>query len=159
MKRRLHLLAFALLAACDPVDVGPDANIAPSLEVGTGDVAFTSFEDGDTLELVRGAQGAQHVWVALRASGIDPRGTILNLALTRDRDGAVVSQTFHVRVSLTPVEGERYAEVTGLTLVVPDPAQALLEDLTLRATVTEQESAGGRMATRERRVRVAWGEP
>jgi hypothetical protein len=155
-KARSHLLAALLLSACDPIDVGPDAYVPPALEVGSGDVAFVEFEDGDTLDLVRGVQGLQHVWIALRVWGIEPRGTILNLALVRDRDETVVSQAFYVRVSLTPVEGELYSEVTGLTLVVPVPEEALEEELTLRASVTEA-GEGGEVLTIERPIHVAWG--
>jgi hypothetical protein len=149
------LLTTVFLSACDPVDVGPDAYVPAALEVGNGHVAFVSFEDGDTLELVRGVQGLQHVWVAIRLWGIEPRGTILSLSLVRDRDEAVVSQPLHVRVSLTPVEGEPYSEVTGLTLVVPVPEEALDEALTLRASVTEA-GEGGEVVALERPVRVAW---
>ncbi len=155
-----------LLTACDPIDARdagaqPDANVPPALEVGTGAVEFAAIGDGDTLLLERGPQGAQHVWVALRAWGIDPRRTLLTLSLVRDRDGATVSQLFHVRVSLTAVPGETYAEVTGLTLVVPDPEQALNEELTLAATVTAHEDSGGEVLASERPIRIEWapGQP
>jgi hypothetical protein len=154
--RSLLLTIALLLAACDPIDVAPDAYVEPALEVGNGDVAFRSFDDGDTLDLVRGTQGLQHVWIALRTWGIEPRATILSLALVRDRDDMVVSQAFYVRVSLTPVEGELYSEVTGLTLVVPSPDEALEEGLTLRASVTEAGEEG-EIVTSDRAIRIAWG--
>jgi hypothetical protein len=132
------------------------ATTTATLEVGTGMEAFEAFADGDTLDLVPGCQGLQHVWVALRVRGIDPSGTIINLSLVRDRDQVVVSQVFHVRVSLMSVPGQPYHEVVGLTLVVPEPDEALGEDLTLRASVTEKESSGGRVLSAERHFRVEW---
>lgn len=161
---RRSLLLVLLLAGCDPLeagdspdlDAGPDLpDIEPALEVGTGAVAFVPFADGDTLALVRGAQGLQHVWIALRTWGIEPRGTLLSLALVRDRDRKAVSE-LHVRVSLTPVEGELYSEIDGLTLVIADPEAALDEPLTLRAGVTEAGD-GEATVTSERHLRVAWG--
>jgi hypothetical protein len=161
--RRSWLLAFLLIAACGPkqpdVDASePDGSVTgaePRVEIGNGADTFVAFDDGDTLGLIHGCQGAQHVWIALRAFDLSPRGTILDLALTRDRDGLQVSQTFTVRVSLTPIDGTDYAEVTGLTLIVPDPDQAIGEDLTLRATVTAMDGAS---ATSVRHIRVDWGE-
>ncbi len=158
--RRSCLFALLFLTACGPAHADPDASVdgsttEPRVEIGNGADTFVAFDDGDTLGLIHGCQGAQHIWIALRAWGLDPRGTILDLALTRDRDGLRVSQTFTVRVSLQPVAGTDYAEVTGLTLVVPEPDLAIGEDLTLSATVTAMD---GRSATSERHIRTDWGE-
>lgn len=159
MLRLARLLAFPLvLLACGAppsTDAGTDSSVAPRVEIGNGQDTFVAVEDGQTLPLVHGCQGLQHVWTALRVRGLSPRGTILDLAFVRDRDGVVVSQIFTVRVSLEPVAGTDYAEVTGLTLVVPDPAQAIGEDLTLRATVTAMDGAS---ASSEKHVRIDWGE-
>jgi hypothetical protein len=156
--RRPCLLAFlVVLTACgqeppsDPDDAGGTARV----EIGNGSDTFVPFADGDTLDLIHGCQGAQHIWIALRVWGLNPRGTILDLELTRERDGLQVSQIFTVRVSLEPVAGTDYAEVTGLTLIVPEPDQAIGEDLTLTATVTAMD---GRSATSVRHIRTEWGE-
>lgn len=157
------LLVALSLSACDPgggtddAGTGDDATITgdPRLEVGTGEGIFSSFADGATLELVSGCQGLQHVWIALRSWGLDPRGTIIDLSFIRDSDGVVVSQTFRVRVSMSPVAGTDHADVAGLTLVVPDADMALMEALTLRAIVTDMR---GVEVMSERPVRVTWGE-
>lgn len=167
MLRSSALVLFSLLAACDPkppddpdgsVRGDADARITsgdPRAEVGTGRDTFVAFADGETLDLVAGGQGAQHIWTSVRAWGLDPRGTILDLTVTRDRDGMRLTQTFHVRVSLEPIEGTDYAQVQGLTLIVPEPDQAIGEDLTMRLSVTDMT---GRMATDERPIRVEWCE-
>jgi hypothetical protein len=151
------LICCALLGACGTPgspDAGVDAG-EPRLEIGTGEGTFSSFEEGATLELFCGTQGAQHVWIALRAQGIDPRGTILDLSLFQDADpSAPVSQTFVNRVSLQPVPGEIYSEVYGLTVVVPEPDRAIGEDLTLRVRVTSMDESV--VLTGERDVRVDW---
>src|SRR5690606_31582998 len=100
-----------------------------------------------------GCQGAQHIWTAVRARGMDPRGTILDVAVTRDSDGMLMSQVFHVRVSLEPVACTDYAEVAGLTVVIPEPDLAIGEDLTMRVTVTDREE---RTASIERPIRTEW---
>lgn len=165
MLRRSALVLFALLAACDPklpddpdgsAPDDPDAWVPsgdPRVELGTGRDAFEAFEDGQTLELVSGCQGAQHIWTSVRAYGLDPRGTILDVSATRDRDGMMLSQTFHVRVSLEPVAGTDYAEVSGLTLVVPEPDQAIGEDITMHLSVTDMAE---RTATDERPIQLDW---
>ncbi len=141
----LAALALAALAlpACGP---------APELEVGVGEGRFNSFVDGETLDLVSGCQGSQHVWTALRTRGLDPRSMIVDLRFVRDRDSAVVSAPFLVRVTLDPNAG--WDEQSGLTLVVPEPDEAIGEDLTLVVTATDRDDVS---LTVERPVRIDWG--
>ena len=131
MRSALLILALGL-AQCGPNPDGDggvriDANVEPGLEIGQGFEIFVPVEPGATVDLVAGCQGSQHVWTALRAQGIDRRGTIVDLALIRDRDEEVVSQSFRVRVSMMEVPGETYVELTGLTLIVPTPDETLEE--------------------------------
>lgn len=83
--RTLVLLACALNPACaaesdDPVaetDVAEDPDDPcrpggePALEIGTGETAYASLDDGAILELYHGPQGGVHVLVALQAEHID----------------------------------------------------------------------------------------
>lgn len=154
------LLGVLLAAACgtsgsgSDVDAGAPADAAAAdLEIGTGRGEFVPFEDGETLSLIPGSQGLQHVFVSLRSRGVGPRGVLIELGLVRDRDGARVSVPFEVRLSLSPVEGEGYAELWGLILVVEFPEEALGEELTLEARVTD---GSGVEAAASRPVRVDW---
>ncbi|MBZ0121525.1 MAG: hypothetical protein K8H88_31305 [Sandaracinaceae bacterium] len=161
VRSRLALLAWMLasvlastLAGCPGPgsnDGGPDVYVEPELEIGTGEGVFTPFEDGTTLSIVPGTQGAQHIWIAVRTRGLAAQANLIDLVLTRDRDAAQVSDPYTVRVSLVPM-GD-HAEFVGLTLIVPDPAQAIGEDLTLRATVTDRD---GRSVAGERHIRADW---
>lgn len=156
LRRAPLLLGSLLVLACDPARPPPSVDAGPArLEVGAGEAAFEAFDDGDLVPLVMGPQGGYHVPVSVRVAGLDPRGTILDLRLTRDRDGATVSQTFVVRVSLEALP-TGLAEAWGLTLVVPEPDQAVEEPLTLRVRVTERAESGGRTLELERRLVTAW---
>ncbi|MCA9605377.1 MAG: hypothetical protein KC619_07270 [Myxococcales bacterium] len=152
------LLALLLLLGCDPGTPTSDAAVPildPILELGTGEGTFNTFEDGQTLDLVSGCQGLQHVWVAMRGQGVDPRGTLVVVSLRRASDGVMVNQVFEVRISMRPVdEMPGIYQLYGLTLIVPTPEDAIGQDLLLSATVTDRN---GVVIADERPVRVDWG--
>jgi len=144
------LLALLLLWSCGT----PPPAVEPGLTLGAGEGAYRDFEDGETLGLITGCQGSQHVWVAMRAQGIDRRGTLIDVSIRRASDDVVVSQTFRVRISMQPVPGsETLYELYGLTVQVPEPDEAIGEDLIL--SVTDQDDVE---VTDERPIRIEWGE-
>jgi len=150
------LLALLLLWNCGNPPPTPPPDVDPELTLGVGEGAYRDFEDHETLDLVTGCQGSQHVWVAMRAQGIDRRGTLIDVSIRRASDDVVVSQTFRVRISMQPVEGsETEYELYGLTVQVPEPDEAIGEDLILTATVTDQDDIE---ITDERPIRIDWGE-
>ena len=129
------LLALLLMWSCNP-EPPPE----PSLSIGTGESQYEAFEDGQTLNIVAGCQGLQHIWMGLRAEGIDPRGTIIDVSIQRARDRLVVSQSFRLRLSMRPVDGSDVQyELYGLTVVVPNPAELQGEDLLVTAIVTDRD--------------------
>lgn len=68
-------LAWALggLLGCAEGSTDPcESEIAPTLEVGTGEVAFEPLETGGELRFIAGPQGGYHVFVSLIATGITP---------------------------------------------------------------------------------------
>ncbi|MBX3268864.1 MAG: hypothetical protein KF729_01300 [Sandaracinaceae bacterium] len=145
------LLALLVLLSCEPE---PPPTLEPQMALGVGEATFAEFADGDTLGLVSGCQGLQHVWTAVRAQGLDPRGTLVDLSLRRVEDGELVSQVFRVRISMQPVDGmPGVHELYGLTVIVPEPEEAIGRDLTLRATITDR---AGVELTDERPVRIDW---
>ncbi|MGE0792423.1 MAG: hypothetical protein AB7S26_42505 [Sandaracinaceae bacterium] len=154
MKAHATVLAAMLLASLSFAGCGMPGGVESQVTLGVGEGVYHDLAEGQTLQLVHGCQGAQHVWVALRASGIEPRGPIIDLALTRDRDGSVVSQPFTVRVSFDRA-ASGHDELAGLTLVVPDPGQAIGEALTLRANVVDANDVE---VIDERHVGLEWGD-
>ncbi len=50
---------------------------APTLVIGTGEVAYAPLADGETIELVRGPQGGVHTLIALHAEDIDASEEVL----------------------------------------------------------------------------------
>ncbi len=163
-RRRLWLTAALLWAAgcgapsapAPTSDAGsalPDEGAGLRVEVGVGQQgSYQSVSEGGTLRLQRGCQGSQHVFVALRAGRLDPLRATVELALVRAADGEVVSLPYRVRLPFEPsTEG---AELGGLLLVVPDPAQALGEVVILRGSI---EDAAGNTASDERTGVLQWG--
>ena len=113
--RLTWLLALGLVSACGGTDApvvdggtppvndtgGPDAGPPPPmgvLELGAGDDRFEPILDGAVVGLSRGFQGLQHIPVALRVREMHTDRAILELTLTRDRDGMVVSDPLRVRI-------------------------------------------------------------
>lgn len=147
------LLALGLVLAGCGVDEPPPRQ-PPRIEVGTGR-QFTALGPGATLELVRGSQGSQHVFVSLRAWELTPLTARVTLSLERAEDGLRVSSPHEVRLpfeaATTP---DAPAELEGLLLVVPDPAPALGREVRLTASI---ETESGERATDARSATLQWG--
>lgn len=146
----------ALPDAGSMADAGapPDAGSEPaSLDLGVGEMSFEPVADGDTVFLVHGFQGLQHVWVSLRTHDLDPDRATVELSLARERDGTQGSEDYRARLSL--MDSGDYAERLGLQLVVLQPDIVVGQDSILRARVTDRNDVS---ATAEARVSVAWQE-
>ncbi len=64
--------ALLITGAC-----GNDRAVKPietQLVIGTGEAEFETLRSGDHLELHAGTQGGHHVWLSMRAQGLDPDG-------------------------------------------------------------------------------------
>ena len=66
------MIRFLVLATAGLAGLAGCVPQAPWVEVGTGDGSFAALEDGDVLDVENGAQGGRHVWVGLRAGGVNP---------------------------------------------------------------------------------------
>ncbi|MDQ3033228.1 MAG: hypothetical protein M3Y87_12490 [Myxococcota bacterium] len=159
----LAIAALLMLGACggepppvDGVDGGTDdaAVARGTLRIGEGELEFREVQDGDVLQIARGCQGSQHVWMTLRSEDMDPRGMIVELSIVRASDETLVSGAFRLRLSFVEDASGAFAQLTGLTLQVPDPDSALGEDLLVRGRI---EDRNGVEARTERRVRIEWG--
>jgi len=151
------LLVATMLVGCavaPSVDAGPGDAGPISLTLGTGAHDFTPIAEGDTLQLARGCQGLQHVWIALRATGIAPRGVHVQLSLSRVSDGAAVSAVFDTAITFSPDPSGAFDGLTGLMLVVPTPDVGLGMPLILRGDIADRE---GRTTAAMLDVTLAWG--
>lgn len=150
------LAALLLGVACGGPPPPPEEP-TPTLrvEVGTGRTGqFTPVAEGDTLRLQRGCQGSQHVFVSLRAWGLAPDKALVTLALRRTGDSQVVSLPYRLRLPFTSPSPTSPAELTGLLLVVPEPAEALGRAVALEASV---EDEAGHSASDRRAGTLQWG--
>jgi hypothetical protein len=121
----------ALCAACagepkDPCEAPEDTALsfvcadALGLEIGRGADAFTALTAGEDLLLHRGAQGLQHIELALRAA-VAADALVIDRAMASVRpwrDGAALTP-LEVGVTLVPVDD--HVEVRGLLYVIADP--------------------------------------
>lgn len=149
------LLAASCAAPLPPeLDAGPTDAGPLSLELGTGEHEFTPITADETLLLARGCQGLQHVWIALRATGIAPRGVRVQLALTTQSGGALASAPFDTAITFAPDATGAFVQLTGLMLVVDTPDIALGQPLVLHGIVTDRS---GRTTDATVFVTLAWG--
>jgi hypothetical protein len=156
-------LTLALCAcAVAPSDGLPDgcvAGDAPTLDVGAGASEYTALDDGDTVELVHGAQGGFHVVIALD-------GQFLDVAEGSRVPGQITATIDGVETALTsPYLDFRCNPDTGTvqsfgTLLIFTPTEAQLQGLTppefldgktaeIHAEVTDRD---GRVVTADRTV-------
>src|SRR4051812_45749991 len=99
------LVAATLVGGCPndpapPIDVpsidAPDACSANggAFTVGTASSGsastYRALADGDSVYIVPGPQGGQHIWIGLRARGVDPTQARVALRAFRESDGAQI---------------------------------------------------------------------
>lgn len=153
--RGLELLALGLLGACSspgPADE-PDAGLAPSFELvlGTGREAFEALDAEGTLELERGSQGLQHVFVSVRAPVAE--GLHLVDVVVAGDDRALSAPT-RVNAPFVEVAGRDVAELVGLLVVVPEP-DGYTDGRRARLRVVVEPRSGG-LGAAEREVQLRW---
>lgn len=152
MRTLFSLLLCLLLTACG-ASTSSEPPPPPRVEVGTGR-AFTPLEAGASLELVRGSQGSQHVFVSLRAWELAPLTAQVELSLALAEDGRVVSAPYKLRLPFEPgTDAEAAATLESLLLVVPDAALAVGREVRLTASV---QAESGVSATDTRTATLEW---
>lgn len=145
------LFAAALLGCASEVPVEPGE---ASLELGTGSWRFESIEDGESVELVRGAQGGWHVWLSVRVEGMTTEPPPLTLTM-QPADGSREPDTLNVTLPFDPPRADGARQMVGYTGIVRDPA-CLVGEL-LRVQV-EMPGPDGAMMRSERDVMIEGGE-
>ncbi len=151
MARWLTVWILASLGGgCVPEEPPPSSDF--EVELGSGSWRFEALQDGQDVELVRGAQGGWHVWVSVRARGMPEPGIaqLLIESEVEDLEGVPPSVT-EARVRFDPVRGEPgLRELVGWVHVQLAPACVVDHPIRVRVAVTDE--AGGATAIDERVV-------
>jgi hypothetical protein len=172
---RRCVLGLALaLPGCPPAEPPADAAAPDVSEVrvceangatvlmgtGTDSTARTwrPLADGDDVFLTPGPQGAQHIWIGLRARGIDPTQPRVEMTAYRASDGALIGRLrVRLRMIEAPEDGTLYA-LTGQTLIIEDDRYCSVLPGDIRITI-DFDDGRGHCAIFERRLRVAAIDP
>ncbi len=121
----------------------PDCTGEASVELGTGQLTYETLADGQTLPFYRGPQGGYHVFVSVRAQGIDgganaldPNNPVLTLRLSSE-SGSIAELANQPRQ--LPENGD-YVELVGQLLIfsVADPLSYDGTDATLDWSLTDR---------------------
>jgi hypothetical protein len=120
-------------------------------DVGTGSWRFEALEDGAPVSLVRGAQGGWHVWVSVRAKGVQD-GDVLVLE-TQPADESRPPQIVELTPNFDPENSSGYRNYVGWPAILDNPECLVGELLRIRATLT----MGGEEFTAEHDVMVMPG--
>lgn len=146
------LFVTALFSGCSHT-VQPDEGEA-HLELGSGSWRFEPLEDGAPVALVRGAQGGWHVWVSVRADGIDSDDVVLEIE-SQVADESRPAQRTAVDVRLDRADADGRRAFVGWPQVIADPGCMVGELLRLKVALTD--SSGTRVVA-ERYVTVMGGD-
>ena len=127
----------AAASACEAGD--------PSVELGTGEVAYEPLSDGDPVEVINGPQGGQHILASVRTSGMTSIATV-HLTIQRAQDESYVSdQTYRLQFFEDPDRGSACAWLypglygyLGFVSVAEDDADFLWKDAIMRVEVTDE---------------------
>lgn len=176
--RRVLLGSTLALAGCPPEPAAPDAGCLANLPqcvdasvcesagatvlmgTGTDSTARTwrALANGDEVFLTPGPQGAQHVWVGLRARGIDPTQPRVEMSAYRASDNALIGRLrVRLRMIEAPEDPTLFA-LTGQTLIIEDDRYCSVLPGDIRVTI-DFDDGRGHCARIERRLRLAGIDP
>ncbi len=149
---RLLLLLLVALAGC----AGPNLDVDPFLILGTGETEFVPLTGAvDDLPIAFGIQGGEHVWGAVRATGMDWTNLTIIWELL-DADDDPVTGTTTIRQSLSHCtrsdggcEGGM-GEIVAVTVILDDANAVRGDELTMVVTASDED---GREATASSQIR------
>jgi hypothetical protein len=149
------LAAFlvAALGACGGGGAFAGDGGAPEVQVGTGEFQFQPLAQDARVDVVCGPQGGQHIWVSVRARGLDTSRVAIRASIRL----AGTSQSF-CSLNLQDVPLARIGEwweFAGMACFVHDPDLVRDQAAVLEGGV---EDRGGRQGTAQVRI-VPTGPP
>lgn len=130
--------------------------------LGTGTdstlMSYRALADGDGVYVVPGPQGGQHIWIGLRATGIDPSQPLIILRAIEPTTGTVVGLIrVRLRMTAAPEDPTRSA-LSNQTLVLDDDKYCAVLNGTVRVELELNDGAGHCVQT-ARTVRVQGIDP
>lgn len=166
--RYVTAAALAALSACGPSSPENDGGACRAggahVEIGTGtNSSFANYRrlrDGDPVYVTPGPQGGQHLWIQLRARGMDPSRPRVSVRALRASDGRVLGE-LRLRVDLAAApEDPALVGLPSYALVLDDASfcSVLLPPGDVRL-VLDVEDLAARCVHREVVVRVADLDP
>lgn len=139
------------LAAGAVVELGTGSDSAP--------MTYRALADGDGVYVVPGPQGGQHIWIGLRATGIDPSQPLVVLRAVAPSTGAVLGQVrLRLRMAPAPEDPSRYA-LSNQTLVLDDDRYCAVLDGGAVRVELELNDGAGHCVRASRAVRVQGIDP
>ena len=143
-------LLLLLLTGC----ATPNLDTEPRLILGTGDTAFAPLTDAvDELPLTSGVQGGQHVWGALRATGVDWTNLTVTWELL-DAEGNRAADQTTIRQALNHCTRSDDACERGMGEIVA--VTVIIDDLGVRGDeltmVVRAEDEQGRTAEAQSQI-------
>lgn len=141
-----------------------DAPCSPegaTIELGGGTgptlAGYRPLSNGDTVYLTPGPQGGQHIWIGMRATGINPSQPLVTLRAYRG-DGALIGQ-IRVRLRFSPLQENPSAYgLPALTLIIDDDRYCSVLAESVRITAELNDGAGHCLNV-DRTVRVDGIDP
>lgn len=126
-------MTAAWLAACGPTE--------PLVEVGSGIRRFEAVTDGQTLPVVCGPQGGQHIWTSVRVMNVGPENVDIVLSITDAETGEQVCRSELKGLLLSPEDD--WFSFTGVACFVTDPAKIEGRTMRLEGTAADANGRGG----------------
>ncbi len=162
--RLLAIVCLGALSGCpetQPPVTDACVTSGATLTIGTGTDStlgtFRPLSDGDDVYLVPGPQCGQHVWIGLRARGIDPTLPRVELHAYRVSDNAVIG-SLRVRLRMIDAGEPGLWGLPAQTLIFDDDQYCSVLPGDVRITLDFTDGAGHCFHI-ERRVRVAGIDP
>ncbi|GAB4196307.1 MAG: hypothetical protein OHK0013_03360 [Sandaracinaceae bacterium] len=128
--------------------------VEASLEIGTGTARFVPLADGDEVPMVKGAQGGWHLWVSVRAEGLESGLASLELA-HQPADESEPEQVMRSGVTFDPPDARGRRVTLGWQAILANPSCSVGRLHRVRVTVT---TATGQRLTAEREVMPTGGD-
>lgn len=135
-------LGGSALLACS---AAPPEPTGASLEIGTGTARFAPLSDGAEIPLVRGAQGGWHMWISVRASGLDTAFGSVEVAHGPADESRPMDVT-RAGATFDPPDALGRRSMLGWPAILADPSCSVGRLHRVRVTVT---TATGQRASAE----------